>query len=70
LGAGQLILALFIAVSLSFIFAGLLVFGGFRLHLVLIEHNPLWWLWIIPITIWGLSIVFIVAWYSLGHSKP
>jgi hypothetical protein len=54
-----------IAVSISFILSGLLAFGGFRLHLTLIERNPLWWLWIIPIVIWGLGIVFIVAWYSI-----
>jgi len=59
-----------IAVGLSIVLSGLLVLGGFRLHLVLIEHNPLWWLWIIPIVIWGLGIAFIVAWYSLGYSKP
>jgi len=59
-----------IAVGVSIVLSGLLVFGGFRLHLVLTEHNPLWWLWIIPITLWGLGIAFIVAWYSLGYSKP
>jgi len=59
-----------IAVGVSIVLSGLLAFGGFRLHLVLIEHNPLWWLWIIPIVIWGLGIAFIVAWYSLGYSKP
>ncbi len=59
-----------IAVGVSIIWSGLLVFGGFRLKLALIEHEPLWWLWIIPIVIWGLSIAFLVAWYSLGYSKP
>ena len=54
-----------IATSASFILSGLLAFGGFRLHLVLSEQNPLWWLWIIPIVLWGLGIVFIVAWYSI-----
>ena len=59
-----------IAVGLSIVLSGLLAFGGFRLHLVLAENNPLWWLKIIPITLWGLGIAFIVAWYSLGYSKP
>jgi hypothetical protein len=30
-----------IAVSISFILSGLLAFGGFRLHLTLVEPNPL-----------------------------
>jgi hypothetical protein len=30
-----------IAVALSIVWSGLLVLGGFRLHLVVIEHNPL-----------------------------
>ena len=31
-----------IAVGVSIILSGLLVLGGFRLHLVLAERNPLW----------------------------
>jgi hypothetical protein len=59
-----------ILVGMSIILSGLLVFGGFRLHLALSQDNPLWWLWIFPIIVWGLSVVFIVAWYSLGYAKP
>jgi hypothetical protein len=33
-----------IAVGVSIVWSGLLVFGGFRLNLALIEHNSLWWL--------------------------
>ena len=51
-----------IIVCVSATLSGLLAFGGYRLHLVMSEHDTLWWLWIIPITILGLGIFFIVAW--------
>ena len=58
-----------ITVALSAIYSGLLAFGGFMMHVALSHHNNLWWLWIIPIVIWGLSIVAVVAWYFVRGAK-